>query len=218
LLSLIPLVLARDGGVAREAGPPRRLGEWITGLRPGLILVCALTLLGDGLSGAVASEFLIGAAGWSLEQLANQLGPMQAAAELLGFALAAVLVDRVGPARAIAGGAALLGVTWAVLGLVPALWPVHEVYFGVVVVESLGRAGVLVGAYALCMAGVDAKVRATHFLAYMALINLGPVIGAKLAPKVFALASFPGVWLGAAGLQVALVVVALLVARRPDPD
>lgn len=216
LLGLAPLWLARARASERVATPPNHPREWLAGLRPMVVGICLLTMLGDGLSGAVSAQFLLGPAGWSVEALSNRLVPLATLAELLGFGLAAMLVDRLGPRVALAGGAAALGLTWAGLALAPSLWTVPELFYAVTIVEGLGRAFVLVGVYTLCMAGVGARARATQFLVYMALINLGTVLGTAAAPRVFDVGEFSGVWLVAAGLQLALVAASLMDTRTLD--
>ena len=220
LLGLAPLLLSRSAPVAPPAEAPRQPFEWVAGLRPSLALLCALTLLGDGLGSAVNSEFLLNTAGWSLEDAANVLRPAAAVAELAGFALAAVIVDRLGPRRAIAAGATALGLVWAAMALASGLWTEHALILGVATIEGLARACVIVGVYSLCMASVDARARATQFLIYMALINLGPALGAWIAPKLFAAWSFPGVWSCAASLQLCLVALVWASPSSPahSPD
>lgn len=208
LLGLAPLLLTSQARLTERGEAPRPL-DWIAGLRVPLVCLCLLMLFGDGLGSAVSAEFLLNAAGWSLDDLVNKLQPTAVVAELIGFGLAAAFVDRIGPRQAVAGGAAALGLVWALLGSITALWFVHEVFYVITAIEGLGRAFLMVGVYALCMAGVDERLRATQFLVYMALINLGSVLGTVAAPRVFAAGSFSGVWLTAAGLQALLVVLAL---------
>jgi len=193
----------------------RALSALVSTPRARMALVLALLVLaGDGLSSAVSADFLFKRAGWTLEAYVQQLRPLAGACGLLGFALAAVLVDRVASLRALSLGALALGASWALMALAPSLWTRPETIFALAVVEGFAQSLVLVAAYAFLMGVAAPSVRATHFVIYMALLNLPRLAGPLLAPEIFGLGGYAGVWAAAAALELLLFVLAWWGWRR----
>ena len=158
------------------------------------LALAGLTLLGDGLSGAVAADFLQKRGGWNLTELASELVPLQVFAEVLAFAAASVLVGRVGARRAVIVGSTALGVAWLAFAFSEGLWASHDLVKGLAVWEASARALLLVGVYTLLMNHTEPERRATHFVVYMTLLNLPRVLDATVAPMLFDKVGYAGIW------------------------
>ncbi len=180
--------------------------------------LCALALLGDALSGAVALDFLQKRAGWSLSALTEQLVPLQVGAELVAYALAAAFVDRIGGLRCVAGASLLLAIGWGSFGFAESLWTEPDAVRALAVLESAARAWLFVGLYAFAMRATSPQLRATHFVVLMSLLNLPRVLGPWLAPELHARSGYAGIWLMAAGCQLVVLVYAAWLVRRIPPD
>ena len=172
------------------------------------LLLTALIFAGDGLTSAVSFDFLLKAAHWTLEDLVGRLRPVGAISGLVGFALAAALVDRLGHLRGLASGALLLSFGWGTMALASGLWTSPSTVLTLAVVEGLGQSLVVVSAYAFLMGVAVPRVRATHFVVYMTVLNLPRVLGPLAAPSLFEHGGYAGVWFAAASLEIALVVLA----------
>lgn len=178
------------------------------------LMLASLTLLGDGLSGAVAADFLQKRAGWSVAELTGELLPLQVAAEVLAFVAWGAVVDRMGRLRAVAIAAGVLAAAWIAFGAAESVWTSHGVVKALAITEASARALLLVGAYGFLMGAADARARATHFVIYMSLLNLPRVLGPLAAPNVFDALGYAGVWLSAGALQLTVAAAAVWGQRR----
>jgi hypothetical protein len=158
------------------------------------LALAGLTLLGDGLSGAVAADFLQKAGNWQLTELASELVPLQVAAEVLAFALASVVVGKLGPRVSVLIGSTALGLAWVFFSFSEPLWSSHAAVKAMAVWEASARSLLLVGVYTLLMAHTEPQRRATHFVVYMTLLNLPRVLDASIAPWLFGRVGYSGIW------------------------
>jgi PAT family beta-lactamase induction signal transducer AmpG len=140
------------------------------------------------------------------------LGALALAPNLIGGFVGGRLADRRGRAPVVAGALVLGAAAWAAFGLLSAQWSNKDVW----IVQALA-AGAASGALftvltALFMDLTEPRVAATQFALYMALGNLGSVLGRASAGALEA--RFPLAWLALAA-GIALAALALWTARSP---
>ena len=178
----------------------------------------AVVMAGDVLTSAVASEFLVNRLGWSPETISQDLVPRLLVANVAAFLLAAVVTDRLGHRVAATAGSIALGSTWIVFALFETAWTSAGFVYGFVSVQALATALLSVGLHAWLMDRVDPRIRATHFAAFMALLNMPRAIVPPLAPALLARLQFAGLFLAAGVFQVAVGGVLATIGVRTERD
>jgi PAT family beta-lactamase induction signal transducer AmpG len=161
--------------------------------------------------------------GWSSEEYAQIVGGPGLFLGLGGSVVGGLLADRVGHRRLAALGSVGLAAVWLVFAAFPSLWAYEVFVYGLFLLSPLFLATMTVSLFALCMDLSWPKIAATQFTAYMAVANLSTVFGAKLAPWVSKTFTDQGVYLFAAGVQLAITLVIPLIdpgetRRRLPPD
>lgn len=174
--------------------------------------VAALAMSADVLTSTVSGQFWVLRLGWSVEDLAATLAPILLACNVLAYAVATLLVDRLGHARSAALGACALGLLWIGFGLVPALWSSTAFLVTFVALQALATSAFYVGLHAALMDATVPAVRATHFAVLMALLNLPRAAVPPTAPAVLEVLGWTGLFIAAGAFQV---LVAALVRRLP---
>jgi PAT family beta-lactamase induction signal transducer AmpG len=220
-LAGLPLLLPlRPTTHESPAEPERpRLGDVLARLvtRPRALAVAgiaALAMSADVLTSTVSGQFWVLRLGWSVEELAGTLAPILLACNVLAYAVATLLVDRLGHAKSAALGSAGLGLLWIGFGLVPALWTSTAFLVTFVALQALATSAFYVGLHAALMDATVPAVRATHFAVLMALLNLPRAAVPPAAPAVLDALGWTGLFIAAGAFQV---LIAALLRRLPTP-
>lgn len=180
--------------------------------------IAAVVMAGDFLTGAVASEFLVNRLGWSPETIAEELAPRLLVANVAAFVLAAAVTDRLGHRFAAAAGSIALGTIWIAFGLFESAWTSTGFVYGLVTAQALATALLSVGLHAWLMDRVDSRVRATHFAAFMALLNVPRAVVPPMAPILLARLQFAGLFIAAGAFQIAIGGVLARVRVKSEAD
>lgn len=186
----------------------RKPQTWFVGLFAGCVLVA------DVATSTLSGAFLIERVGWSIEQITQSLPLIILAGNLIGFAVVAAFVDKIGHARACAIGSVLLGGLWIGFGLVPPLWSDVAFMRGFILVQVVVTALMYGGLYAWLMDRVGLRVRATHYAVLTSLLNVPRVWVAALAPALLDAMMFEGTFIAAGSYQVAMAGLLWTVAIR----
>ncbi|MBK6917466.1 MAG: hypothetical protein IPH07_08710 [Deltaproteobacteria bacterium] len=167
------------------AAPP----SWAQGLRSfagrrRLLLLASLVFAADVVTSAVSYAWLVGHLGWTPAQMAERLGWLLAPATLLGFASAALVLSRLGNARAAIVSSAVLGLAWVGFAAAAAAWhrPVFVQTFAAL--QAIVIAWLYTATHAVLADATWPRLRATQFAVLTAATNLprlwAPGIGALL--------------------------------------
>ncbi|MBL4687580.1 MAG: hypothetical protein JKY37_23495 [Nannocystaceae bacterium] len=197
-LAVVPMLLP----VAQTSGRPRvpmALGPALKSMfstpaaRLGFTLA-AVVMLADVATSAVSGAFWVQRLGWGPERIAGELAPLVLGSSVVGYLIAALVVDRLGHASATWVGAAALGALWVAFALAEPLWSVDAFMWAFVGLQTVATALMYVGVHALLMGATSPKVRATHFAVLMALLNLPRVLVPPLAPALLGALGFAGLF------------------------
>ncbi len=217
LVALSPLLLWAPGRPrkAREQASAKRSrssSDWLW-----LLAIPSLGLLGmlaPNITSAVAAEFLFGELHWEFEDYAALLLPVGAIAGLIGALASGPLVARVGPERAAAGAALLLGGVWLSFALLSRHWSEPWLIRSLAGSEGLLQAALLVGLHALALlAAARSPLPITGFVLAMAALNLPRVLGPLLAPTMLEL-GWVGLFAGCGAVQILAGIGLTLLFRR----
>lgn len=170
-------------------------------------LLALLVLLGSQAVMAVLTVLLVQRLGWSQEEYGQMMGGWPLVLGLLGSVGGGWLADRVGHRAMVAGASALLGILWLAFGLAQPLWSDHDLVFAFACGQELFLGTLSAALFALLMGVSWPVVAASQFTAYMALLNLGRTLGARLAGPASELLPTPQVFLAFGGAQVALLLL-----------
>lgn len=218
-LSAIPMVLRRSDLAPRAVARARepfwtrlRIAFSHRSARAGLVLAL-VALLADQMLYGVSGEFLVNRLHVTQEQISYWIVPVDAAAALVGYVLAAAITDRLGHRRLAAIATVALGLLWVAFAFAVPLWETFAFLLVFIAVQAVITAPFRVALHALFMDLTDPVVRATQFVVFMALLNVartvGPLVGAPLVKAV----GFVGVFVAAGAFQVALAAV---IRRVPE--
>jgi MFS family permease len=180
--------------------------------------LAAIVMAADVLTSAISAEFLVNRLGWSAEAIGQELAPRLLVAYVVAFVLAAAVTDRLGHRVAAATGSLALGATWIVFALAEPAWSSTAFVYGFVCVQAIATALLSVGLHAWLMDRVDPRVRATHFAAFTALLNLPRAIVPPAAPGLLARLGFAGLFLAAGVFQLAAAGLIALVGIKTAED
>jgi len=210
-LAFVPLLARWDGEtrVAQQQEPlMARLRAAFARPRVRMVaVVAAVVFLADVVTSTASANFLVQHLGWDSATIGPTLGPPALIFGLGGYALATVLADRIGHARMAAVGSLGLGLTWVVFALLESHWGSQETIVGMVAAQAGTTALLYVGVHAALMDHTDPRVRATQFVIFMGLLNLPRLYGAALAPGLFDVLGYAGLYLAAGGFQAAMALV-----------
>ena len=201
----LPTVLATSReGLAEVL---RTRSTWMLGGMASVFLVADVGT--SALSGALWIQRL----GWPMERITTTLPLVVLLAQVLGYGTAALVVDRIGHARAASIGSVALGVAWALFAALEPVWSQVALLYGFVIVQAIPTALLYVGLYAWLMDRVLPRFRATHYAVLMSLLNLPRVWVPTLAPDALEALGWPALFATAGAVQVALGGVAWRLAR-----
>ncbi len=173
-------------------------------------------LLADVLTNALVGEFLINELRWPAERIYGTLAVVVFVGQVVGYAVASFVVDRIGHARATGWGSASLGGLWLAFAAVPGAWSSTSFMYGFVVVQLVATALMYVGLYAWLMGRVEPRFRASHYAVLTSLLNLPRAWVPWLAPLALAGLGFTGLYAGAGLFQMAMAGLLVFVVARGD--
>lgn len=177
----------------------------------------ALVFAADVLTSATSGQWFV-ALGWSPEDAVNRVVTILLVGNLVGFACAAALVDRIGHARVLRAASAALGVVWIGFAATQPLW--HDVAYvqAFVLVQTFITAWLYVATHALLMDSTTPEIRATQFAILTACLNLPRVWAPPLAAWTVATLGFTGTFAACGAWQIGIAaVVGLVFAQRSRP-
>lgn len=176
------------------------------------VFLAAVVMVGDVATSAVSGAFWVQRLGWSPQRVVDELPPLLLVASVVGYFVAAVVVDRLGALRATAAGAVALGLLWIGFGLAEGAWTSATFLRGFVLLQSLATAVMFVGVYAALMNATVPTLRATHFAVLMALLNLPRVVVPNAAAAVLGSIGFAGLFVACGVLQLGVGALARTMA------
>jgi PAT family beta-lactamase induction signal transducer AmpG len=173
------------------------------------VLVLAINVA-HGVVTANGFKLFMDRLGWAPDEYANLVGLgllIGAGASVVGGFLA----DAVGHRRLVALGSLLMAASWALFALAEPLWDQAWLPYTLAIVQTLASAVMTVSLFALCMDVSWERTAASQFTTYMALANFSTTIGYTAAASLPASLDFATVYLAAAGVQVVVTALVLLV-------
>jgi MFS transporter, PAT family, beta-lactamase induction signal transducer AmpG len=198
-----PLALAGSARlVARSVLSPqsaRGLVVWIT------------TYFLSGCLGVLMTASAVRGHGFRQAEYAS-LGAMALAPNLLGALAGGRLADRSGRAPVVAAALLLGAVSWAGFGLLSAQWSNKGVWIVQALVSAASSGALLTVLTAFFMDVTDPRIAATQFAVFMALGNLGSVIGRASAGALEARLPLPEL---ALAVGATLALLAFWTAKSP---
>jgi MFS family permease len=178
------------------------------------LVLAALVLVADVVTSALVGAFWIERLGWRAEDLGPFLAPVLLLGGIVGYALATVVVDRIGHRRTAAVGTVALGVCWIGFALAEPLWVDRTFMRIFVVVQGIATALLLAGVHAILMDVLAPRVRATQYAIATACLNLPRAWAPLVAPALLASFGFAPLFVVCGIYQVAVVALVLAVPRR----
>jgi MFS family permease len=176
--------------------------------------VVSVLLAADVLTSALSGAFFVQRIGWSLERIQAVLPWAGLAAQVVGFVGAALLVDRVGHARAAAGGCIALGLSTLGFATVPGAWPSVAFIVGFTLVQGAAMSVMIVGLHAWLMGRVEPSVRATHYAVFVSLLNVPRAWVPGVAADLLEALGWSGVFVVSGATQLVVAAAFVWVARR----
>jgi PAT family beta-lactamase induction signal transducer AmpG len=205
-----PTLVAADGAPLALAGSARLLARSVLA-RPSaqaLVVWIVMFFLSGGL-GILMTAAAIRDHGFRQAEYAS-LGAFALAPNLIGAFAGGRLADRRGRAPVAAGALVLGAISWAGFGLLSSQWSIKGVWIAQALVAGAASGALFTVLTALFMDLAEPRIAATQFATYMALGNLGSVLGRASAGALEA--RFPLARLALAA-GAALTVLAFWTAR-----
>lgn len=224
-IMLLPLLLRERAGDSLfslrgrprgdAASRPRLLRDLVRAFARRSPLVAAmLALLALAASQAIAAVLtvlIVQKLGWSQEDYGQMMGGWPLVLGLGGSVAGGWLADRVGHKRMVALSAILLGALWVAFGLAQAEWADRQLVYTFACAQELFLGTLSASMFALLMGVSWPAVAASQFTAYMALMNLGRTLGARLAGPVSGALETPAVFMAFGLAQVAVPLLLLAI-------
>ena len=132
-----------------------------------------------GILSVAGSVLFIQLLGWKGDQFVRLNGFWGMFVAAFASISGGFIADKLGCKKIIAIGAAMLATLWITLSLTSSLWPCKPYLFTITMLETYSLYIMTVAFFSLAMGVSWPKVAATQFTAYMALLNLSTVFGAK---------------------------------------
>jgi PAT family beta-lactamase induction signal transducer AmpG len=207
-----PALVAADRAPLALAGSARLLARLVFA-RPSaraLVVWIAVYFL-SGCLGILMTAAAVRDHGFRQAEYAS-LGALALAPSLIGAFVGGRLADRLARAPVVAGALVLGAISWAGFGLLSPQWSIKGVWIVQALVAGAASGALLTVLTALFMDLTEPRVAATQFAIYMALGNLGSVLGRATAGLLEA--HFPLAKLVLA-TAAALVLLAIWTTRSP---
>lgn len=149
--------------------------------------------------------------GWSPEDYTSLVGGYGLLAGGVAAAAGGFLADRLGHRRLIAIASILMATGWALFGVVTSLWSNVPFVYVMAIFEAAANSIMTVGIFALCMKVAWSRTGASQFTAYMAMMNFSNTLGYASAGWLSARLDYDRCYLLAAGIQIAMTAVLLVI-------
>lgn len=217
-IMFVPLFLKEREGTAPPSIPlatlARGLGQAFS-LRS--TLVAALLVLGMhfaiGVINIAGRSLFMGELAWTPAEYTKLTGLWALAVGGIAAGLTGRLGDRFGRRKIAVIGSCALAAGWVVFALARGAWGNPTFVYALALYEAAAQGVVVVSVIALCMDLSWTKIGGSQFAAYMALSNFSTTLGYQFGAKALSWWEIEGVYLVAAGYQVA--ILALLVPIDP---
>lgn len=177
-----------------------------------LVAFAALVFAADVLTSATSGAWFVELA-WSPEEAVERVATILLVGNLVGFACAAALIDRLGAARILRLASALLGVVWLGFAATQPLWQSVVYVQTFVLLQTFVTAWFYAATHTVLMNGTAPEVRATQFAIFTACLNLPRVWGPMLAAQAVATLGFAGTFAACGAWQIGIAGVVGLVAK-----
>lgn len=216
VIMLVPLLVREREG---EPPPAVPLGRVMRSLARVFTLRSSISLA-VLMAGATLATAIVGAGsttlytqrlGWKGEEYSQIAGGPLLLVGLGGSVVGGLLADRIGHRRLVAIASVTLALTWALFALAEPWWTSRAFIYAVMWIEPLCLAVMTMSLFALCMDVSWPRIAATQFTAYMALSNLGPTGGYRLAGRVVDAWGYQGMFIAAAVIQLVITLPLLLI-------
>jgi len=183
MLAVLPLFY-RAAPLDRSVTAPSTHVVARTVLSPRGLIVLGVAfgaLMADVLTSAVSGALLVNELGWSLDRIVVVLPVTLLVANLLGYGIATVCVDRTPHERGVVLGSFGLGIVWIVFAGLRSVWSEMALFVAIVGLQALASALLLASLQAWLMNRVDLRIRASHCAVIMAALNAPRVVIVPLA-------------------------------------
>ncbi|MDB4962224.1 MAG: muropeptide transporter, partial [Myxococcales bacterium] len=215
-IMLVPLLVRERSAPAPK---PPALGTVLRSLVQAFslrsTLLCGALMLGSnlatGMLNAIANVLFTQKLGWTDTEYATLTGGPGLLMGLGGSVLGGFLADRVGHRRLAAIASTVLALLWLTFALGEAWWTDRTFVYALALVEPLCQSVLTVSLFALCMDVSWPRIAATQFTAYMALGNFSTTQGFRLAGHADGWWDYQGIYLAAAGMQIAITLILPLI-------
>ena len=177
--------------------------------------IASIIFAADQLTSSASATFLVGHLRWTTREIQVLLSPVALISTLSGYAVAALAADRLGHRASAALGSVGLGSVWIAFALATPLWGTIGAVLTMVALQGLCTGLLYAGVHAWLMDATDPKVRATQFVAFMALLNLPRAVAPHLAAPAVAALGFAGLFAACGAFQVALGLALSRDAKHP---
>ena len=170
-------------------------------------LLAVTVMIGTGILQAISAVLFTQELDWDATKYAQVVGTLGLWVGFGGSLLGGFLADPVGPRRLAAIASVVLGLSWITFALSESLWRDPIFVYALFVLEPLCQSIVSVSLFALFMGMTSLRVAGSQFAAYMALLNLGTVVGLRLVGWMDESLDWSGIYLMAGGLQIAATAI-----------
>lgn len=217
VLALASLALAAPRSSPRPRGPLGAAAAALLRDRAALAAlgICAVVYAADVATSAATGELLVGRLGWSPEEIAARVPMPLLVGSIAGYAIAAVLVDRLGHLRIARASTVLLGGCWLAFALAEPAWTSVGFVQGFIVVQAIATAWLYASVQTLVMDVVHPELRATQLAVLTAVLNLprvwAPLLAAALVPAI----GLTGLFVACGLWQCAVAWPLSAMGRRP---
>jgi MFS transporter, PAT family, beta-lactamase induction signal transducer AmpG len=219
-IMLLPFLVRERPAAASELAAPRpSVGDVVRGLVEAFsvrsALVCALVMLSIQFALGVVTANAFGLytqeLGWKPDEYARLTGGIGLAAGFCGAASGGFLADWLGRRRVAALASIALGLGWLAFALARPAWSSDVLVYGFAIYQTFALSVMTVALFAVCMDLSLPRVAASQFTAYMALANFSTTLGYQAVGFANERWEYHGVYLVAAGVQLAVTSLLLLV-------
>jgi PAT family beta-lactamase induction signal transducer AmpG len=188
----------------RLARAPR--GAW-------MLAFAGLVFAADVLTSAVSGQWFV-ALGWSPEDAVERVVTILLVGNIVGYACAAAVVDRLGHANVLRSSSAALGVLWIAFAATQQWWTDVAYVQAFVAAQTFITAWLYVATHAVLMDATEPEVRATQFAVLTACLNLPRVWAPPLAAWSVGALGFAGTFAACGAWQIAIAAASGVLLHR----
>lgn len=182
-----------------------------------IVAIAGTAMLAHACTSAVAAGFLFQRLSWSVEAYQRELAPLVSAVSLGAYLLLLPWAKGIATRKLLVSTGLGIGILWAGLGMAEGLWDRggHPLIWGYAAAEALLTALFFVALYAEFMRHCAGPLRATLFVALMALLNLSRFAGTWMGPELLKPLGYGGLFIVAGIYQITWTWGAFAATRRP---